>query len=116
MKRVVDKELQELRVFYDYTDMDLDYREFINSTDCHQAHTKDMTARSGNWRIRWRHVSNADGVCSNIAGMSFERIQCDVRVDIRTMLYIMTRLRSPIKIEPMIVFHKRPWRMNYDQA
>lgn len=107
-------EQTELRVFYNLFELDRDYKEFCESSICSQAHPREMTARSHNWRIRWLHHEQCNSPYSRIGGMNFERIQCDIRVPWGLQRFMLTRLRSPRhKIEPLIAFYDKPWDMEY---
>lgn len=105
---------KELRVFYNLFELDRDYRNFINSSICDVAFERDKRAIAGEWQIKWVWSEQANGPTSHIAGLCFERIQCDMRINPNIQRYLLTRLRSiEYKIEPLISFHEYPW--NIDQ-
>lgn len=104
----------ELRVFHNYFELDRDYKDFINSSICHSHKLRERTAESGEWKIRWVEAEYANGPHSRIAGMNFERIQCDMRVAWEIQRFILTRLRSRHHaIEPLMSFYEYPWDMEY---
>ncbi len=101
------REKQELRVFYTQKEMLTDYTQYCEE-QADQYHTRDTTARKGDWRIRWISCDRCKDTTSMIAGMCFNRIRCDIRVDKDTQMYIMSRLRSSFgEVEPMMVFLKK---------
>lgn len=104
----------ELRVFYNMFELDRNYRDFCNSSICEHVNTRDQTAQAGNWRIKWVWFEQAKSTMSHIAGMTFERIQCDMRVPWEVQRYILTRIRSRNEVHPMISFYDQPWDVKYN--
>lgn len=99
-------ERNELRVFHKHEEMQEDYRKFCEK-QAEQFHQRDMTARANGWRVRWKLDTETKDITSQIAGMSFNRIRCDLRASEKTMMYLLSRLRCRHNpVEQMQVFYK----------
>lgn len=105
---------KHLRVFNNNEEMNKDFQAYATTADI--SRILHRSAVKGNTKTYWMICNDCVPIRQRIAGMELNRITCDIRTPQAEMMYMFTRLRSPVyPVEPMRVFYKDIWDGIYNE-